>query len=117
MSQNKRNEHADNYFDPRVLKNYCRNDILFTFELAGRQAGRLIAKGELEMKRNELQAMLHDANQLIKRIYETNECGNSGCNARCRYNAICEAAHMTYKLIKRQSDLYNIKRSVKDDNN
>ena len=33
-------------------------------------------------KRNELQAMLHDANQLIKRIYETKECGKSGCNAR-----------------------------------
>lgn len=31
--------------------------------------------------------------------------------ARCRYNAICEAAHMTYKLIKRQADLYNIKES------
>ena len=69
------------------------------------------------MKQNELQAMLHDANQLIKRIYETKECGKSGCDARCRYNAICEAAHMTYKLIKRQADLYNIKRSVKNDNN
>ena len=32
--------------------------------------------------------------------------------ARCRYNAICESAHMTYKLIKRQADLYNIKRSI-----
>ena len=117
MSQNKRNEHADNYFDPRVLKNYCRNDILLTFELAGRQAGKLIAKGELEMKRKELQAMLHDANQLIKRIYETQECRNSRCDSRCRYNAICEEAHMTYKLIKRQADLYNIKRSVKYDNN
>lgn len=90
MSQNKRNEHANHYFDLRVLENYCRNDILLTFEFAGRQAGRLIAK---------------------------KECGKSGCDARCRYNAICEAAHMTYKLIKRQSDLYNIKRSVKDDNN
>lgn len=117
MSQNKRKENANHYYDPRALENYCRNDILFTFELAGRQAGKLIAKGELEMRRNELQAMLHDANQLIKRIYETKECGNSGCDARCRYNAICEAAHMTYKLIKRQVDLYNIKRSVKDDNN
>lgn len=112
MSQNKQNEHARHYFDPRVLENYCRNDILFTFELAGRQAGRLIAKEELEMKQNELQAMLHDANRLIKRIYETQECGKSGCDAWCRYNAICEAAHMTYKLIKRQADLYNIKRSV-----
>ena len=112
MSQNKRKEHANHYFDPRVLENYCRNDILLTFELAGRQAGRLIAKGELEMKQNELQAMLHDANQLIKRIYETKECRKSGCDARCSYNAICEAAHMTYKLIKRQADLYNIKRSV-----
>ena len=117
MSQNKRKEHAEHYFGPRVLENYCRNDILFTFELAGRQAGRLIAKGELEMKQNELQAMLHDANRLIKRIYETNECGNSGCDGRCCYSAICEAAHMTYKLIKRQVDLYNIKRSVKHDNN
>ena len=117
MSQNKRKEHTNHYFDPRVLENYCRNDVLLTFELAGRQAGKLIAKGELEMKQNELQAMLHDANQLIKRIYETKECGKSGCNARCCYNAICEAAHMTYKLIKRQVDLYNIKRSVKYDNN
>lgn len=116
MSQNKRKEHANHYFDSRVLDNYCRNDVLFTFELAGRQAGKLIAKGELEMKQNELQAMLNDANQLIKRIHETQECGNSGCDARCRYNAICEAAHMTYKLIKRQVDLYNIKSSVKDAN-
>ena len=112
MSQNKRNEHAEHYFDPRALDNYCRNGVLLTFELAGRQAGRLIAEGELEMKQNELQAMLHDANQLIKRIYEAQECGKSGCDARCRYNAICEAAHMTYKLIKRQADLYNIERSV-----
>lgn len=111
MRQNKRNEHARYYFDPRVVEKYCRNDILFTFELAGHQAGKLIAKGELEMKQNELQEMLHDANQLIKRIYGTNECRNSGCDARCRYNAICEAAHMTYKLIKRQADLYNIKES------
>ena len=117
MSRNKRNEHAAHYFDPRVLENYCRNDILLTFKLAGRQAGRLIAKGELEMKQNELQAMLHDANQLIKRIYETQECWKSACDARCRYNAICEAAHMAYKLIKRKADLYNIKRSVEDDNN
>lgn len=117
MIRNKRKEHAGHYFDPRVLENYCRNDILLTFELAGRQAGRLIAKGELEMKQNELKAMLHDANQLIKRIYETKECGKSGCDARCCYNAICESAHMTYKLIKRKVDLYNIKRSVKDDNN
>ena len=117
MSQNKRKEHARHYFDSRVSDNYCRNDILLTFELAGCQAGKLIAKKELEMKQNELQAMLHDANQLIKRIYETKECGKSGCDARCHYNAICEAVHMTYKLIKRQSDLYNIKRSVKDDNN
>ena len=112
MRQNKRKKQEDYYFDPRVVDKYCRNDILLTFELAGRQAGKLIAKGELEMKQNELQAMLHDANQLVKRIYETNECRNSGCDARCRYNAICEAAHMTYKLIKRQLDLYNIKRSV-----
>ena len=117
MSQNKRKEHANYYFDPRVLENYFRNDVLFTFELAGRQDGKFIAKRELEMKQNELQAMLHDANQLIKRIYETKECGKSGCDARCSYNAICEAAHMTYKLIKRQADLYNIKRSVKYDNN
>lgn len=67
-------------------------------------------------KRNELQAMLDDADQLLKRIYETKECANSGCDARCSYNAICEVAHITYKLIKRQADLYNIKRSVKDDN-
>ena len=112
MSQSKRKEHTGHYFDPRVVENYCRNDILFTFELAGLQAVKLIAKGELEMKQNELQAMLHDANRLIKRIYETKECGKSGCDARCRYNAICEAAHMTYKLIKRKADLYNIKRSV-----
>lgn len=117
MNQNKQKERTERYFDPSVLENYCRNDILVTFYLAGRQAGKLIAKGELEMRRNELQAMLNDANQLIKRIYETKECGNSSCDARCRYNAICEAAHMTYKLIKRQLDLYNIKRSVKDDNN
>ena len=117
MSQNKRKEHAGHYFDPRVLENYLRNEILFTFELAGRQAGKLITKGELEMEQNELQAMLHDADQLIKRIYETKECWNSVCDARCRYNAICEAARMTYKLIKRQVDLHNIKRSVKDDNN
>lgn len=50
MSQNKRNEHANHYFDPRVLENYCRKDVLFTFEPLGRQAGKLIAKGELEMK-------------------------------------------------------------------
>lgn len=112
MNQNKRNEHARHYFDPRVLENYCRNDVLFSFELAGRQAGRLIAKGELEMKQNELQVMLNDSNRLLKRIYETEECGKSGCNAQCRYNAICEAAHMTYKLIKRQADLYNIKRRI-----
>lgn len=110
MSQNKRKENANHYYNQRVLENYCRNDILLTFELAGRQEGRLIAKGELEMRRNELQAMLHDANQLIKRIFETKECGKSGCDARCRYNAICEAAHTTYKLIKRQVDLYNIKK-------
>ena len=110
MSRNKRNENANHYYDLSVLENYCRNDILFTFELAGRQAGRLIAKGELEMRRDELQAMLHDANQLIKRIFETRECGKSVCDAYCRYNAICEAAHMTYKLIKRQADLYNIKK-------
>lgn len=109
MSQNKRKENANHYY-PRVLENYCRNDILLTFELAGRKAGKLIAKGELETKQNELQEMLHDTNQLIKRIYETVECGKSGCDARCRYNAICEAAHMTYKLIKRQVDLYNIKK-------
>lgn len=69
------------------------------------------------MRKNELQVMLHDSNQLIKRIYETQECRKSGCNELCCYNAICEAAHMTYKLIKRKADLYNIKRSVKDDNN
>lgn len=117
MSQNKRKEHAGHYFNPRVLENYCRNNVLFAFELSGRQAGKLLAKGELEMKQNELQEMLHDANQLIKRIYETQECRKSGCDERCSYNAICESAHMTYKLIKRQVDLYNIKRSVKDDNN
>ena len=50
MSQNKRKEHANHYYDPRVLENYCRNDILLTFELAGRQAGRLIAKGEASTK-------------------------------------------------------------------
>ena len=110
MSQKQAKGARRHYFDPRVLENYCRNDVLLTFELAGRQAGKLIAKEELEMKQNELQAMLHDANQLIKRIYETQECGKSGCDARCRYNAICEAAHMTYKLIKRQADLYNIKK-------
>ena len=117
MRQNKGKKQEDHYFDSRVFENYCRNDVLVTFELAVRQAGRLIAKGELEKKQNELQAILHDANQLIKRIFETKECRKSGCNARCRYNAICEAAHMTYKLIKRKADLYNIKRSVKDDNN
>lgn len=63
------------------------------------------------MNKIELEAMLHDANQLIKRMYETQECRLSGCDARCRYNAICEAAHMTYKLIKRQAELYNIKES------
>ena len=47
MSKNKRKEHAAHYFDPRVLENYCRNDILLTIEFAGRQAGRLRAKGEL----------------------------------------------------------------------
>lgn len=47
MSQNKGKEHAD-YFDPRALENYCRNDILFTFKLAVRNAGRRIAKGELK---------------------------------------------------------------------
>ena len=48
MSQNKRKEHAGHYFDPRVLENYCRNNVLFAFELSGRQAGKLIAKGELK---------------------------------------------------------------------
>ena len=48
MSRNKRKENANHYYDPRVLENYCRNDILLTFELAGRQAGKLIAKGELK---------------------------------------------------------------------
>ena len=52
MSQNKRKEHANHYFDPRVLENYCRNDILLTFEFACRQAGKLIAKGELKDDNN-----------------------------------------------------------------
>lgn len=64
------------------------------------------AKGELEVKQNELQAMLNDSDRLLKRIYETEECGKSGCDARCSYNAFCEAAHITFKLIKRQADLY-----------
>lgn len=37
---------------PRVLENYCRNDILLTFEFACRQAGKLIAKGELKDDNN-----------------------------------------------------------------
>lgn len=44
MRQNKRNERANHYFDPRVLDNYCRKDVLFTFELAGRQAGKTMSK-------------------------------------------------------------------------
>ena len=54
-------EHAEHYFEPRVLENYCRNYVLLTFELAGRQAGKLIAKGELEMKQNELIAKVYTA--------------------------------------------------------
>ena len=69
------------------------------------------------MSQNELQSMLNDSSRLLKRIYETEECRKSDCDERCRYNAICEVAHITYKLIQRQVDLYNIKRSVKDDNN
>ena len=48
MSQNKRNEHAGHYFDPRVLENYCRKDVKYIFKLSERQAGRRIAKGELK---------------------------------------------------------------------
>ena len=56
MSQNKRKEHANHYFDPRVLENYCRNDVLFTFKLAGHQAGKLIAKGELKDETKQIES-------------------------------------------------------------
>lgn len=70
------------------------------------------------MTRNEeLQAMSHDINRLILRICETQECMNSGCDGYCCYNAICEAAQVTRKFIKRQIDLYNAKGELKDDNN
>ena len=69
MRQNKGKKQADHYFDPRVLENYCRNDVLLTFEIAGRQAGRRIAKGESKMERNDLQAMRFYARQLQKVIF------------------------------------------------
>ena len=52
MNQSKQEEHTGNYFDPRVLENYCRNDIKFIFKLLERQAGRRIAKGELKDDNN-----------------------------------------------------------------
>lgn len=48
MNQNKQKERTERYFDKRALENYCRKDILFTFELAGRHAGMKIVKGENE---------------------------------------------------------------------
>lgn len=48
MNQNKQKEYTGHYFDPRVLENYCRQDVRFIFKLSERQAGRRIAKGELK---------------------------------------------------------------------
>lgn len=52
MSQNKRKENANHYYDPRVLESYCRQDVKFIFKLSERQAGRRIAKGELKDDNN-----------------------------------------------------------------
>ena len=68
MSQNKRNEHTGHYFDPRVLENYCRNDILLTFELEGRQAGKLIAKGELKDETKQLESNVRPRGYNTKNI-------------------------------------------------
>ena len=116
MSQNKRNEHTGHYFDPRVLENYCRNDVLLTFELAGRQAGRLIAKGELEMKQNELQAMFDRAVIIQKILFETHECSTGIC-ADCNYYSICEATNLLLKFIQHELNKHNAKGELKDDNN
>lgn len=49
MNRNKQRNTQEHYFDPHVLENYLRLNL--QFELAGRQEGRRIAKGETRMKR------------------------------------------------------------------
>lgn len=53
------------------------------------------------MTRKELQAMLYASTQLLKLIYDTKECLEGWCNT-CDYNAICEAARLTHKLMEHQ---------------
>lgn len=67
-------------------------------------------------KENELQAMLHDANQLIKRIFETHECSSGICDD-CNYYSICEVTNLLLKSIQHELYRHYAKGELKDDNN
>ena len=116
MSQNKRKKNANHYYDPLVLENYCRNDLLLTFELAGRQAGKLISKGELAVKQNNLKSMFDHAVIIQNILFETHEC-SSGICAHCNYYSICEATNLLLKSIQHELYRHYAKGELKDDNN
>lgn len=53
MNQNKQKEHRGHYFDPRVLENYCRQDVKFIFKLLERQAGKHYFEENIKVILNE----------------------------------------------------------------
>lgn len=69
MRQNKRKENANHYYDPRVLEKYCR------IEFAGRQAGELIAKGEIGMTESDYKYL----QERLSKKSENNPYKYTGC--------------------------------------
>lgn len=69
------------------------------------------------MNRYELQAMIYASSQLLKLVYSTKECSSCWC-VTCSYNAICEAARLTHKLLEHQDIklMRDTKVELKDDN-
>lgn len=68
------------------------------------------------MNRNDLQAMLHYANEVAKIIYVSEECRNGGCD-KCGYYVICQMNELLYSLIEHEANKYDVKGVLKDDNN
>ena len=94
------------------------NDILLTFELAGRQAGRLIAKGELEMKQNELKDLADGLSYAMNRIFDSSECKqhmvcNTGCKAYAICHDLCSAREYILKKIK-EREAFELHRDTKE---
>lgn len=68
------------------------------------------------MNRNELQAMRHSVRDIQKRLFESLECRRGSCNG-CGYAYICETTNLLLKFVSYESDRYNEKGELKDDNN